>query len=80
MRVQAAEHLNYSETLAFIRRRDRGRARYVKTYFHRDIADVFLYDLTINTDHLAADEVVRLIGHAVLQRKYLVDQEQEQAA
>ncbi len=80
LRVQAMEHLTYAEALLFIRRRDRGRARYVKTYFHRDIADVLLYDLTINTDHLAADEVVRLIGDPVLRRKYLAGQEQEQAA
>ncbi len=79
-RVQAMEHLEYAEALALIHRRDRGRARYVKTYFHRDIADTLLYDMTINTDHLAVEEVVRLLGDAVLRRKYLADQHLKAAA
>lgn len=55
-------HLNRVEALEFTRRTDRGRARDVRKYFHRDIADALHYDLTINTDRPAEDEVVRLIG------------------
>lgn len=79
-RVQAMEHLKRAEALAFIRSRDRGRARYVKKYFHRDIADALLYDLTINTDQLPEAEVVRVIGDMVARRKQLADQDLEQAA
>ena len=79
-RVQARDHLNRAEAVDFIRRQDRGRARYVKTYFHRDVSDALLYDLTINTDHLSEDEVVRLMGDAVLLRKNLADRELEHAA
>ncbi len=79
-RIQEAEHLNRVEALEFIRRTDRGRARYVKKYFHWAIADVLHYDLTINTDHLAEDEVVRLIGDALLQRIQVNSRKFQQAA
>jgi cytidylate kinase len=67
-RVQESEHLNRAQALAFIRRRDRGSAHYVSRYFHNDVTDVSLYDLTINTDHLEEDEVVHLIGGPILRR------------
>ncbi len=65
-RVQQTEHLGREEALAFIRRTDRGRARYVKKYLRQDVADLLLYDLTINTDRLSDDKAARLIGDAVL--------------
>lgn len=68
-RIQAREHLGHKQALAFIRRSDRGRARYVKHYFQQDIGDVLRYGLIINTDHFSDDEVVRLIGDAVLNRQ-----------
>ena len=68
-RIQAREHLGRDEALAFIERSDRGRARYVKRYFHRDVADVLLYGLVINTDHFSDVEIVRLVGDAVLNRQ-----------
>ncbi len=67
--VQEREHLGRKEALAFIGRSDRGRARYVKRYFHREVADVSLYGLIINTDHFSDAEIVRLIGDAVLDRQ-----------
>ncbi len=67
-RVQKAEPLDRAKALALIRRNDRGRARYVERYLHQDVADVLLYDLTVNTDRLSEDEVARLIGDAVLGR------------
>lgn len=68
-RIQAREHLGRREALAFIERSDRGRARYVKRYFHQEVADVLLYGLIINTDHFSDAEVVRLIGDAILNRQ-----------
>ena len=68
-RIQTREHLGRDEALAFIERSDRGCARYVKRYFHREVADVLLYGLVINTDHFADVEVVRLVGDAVLNRQ-----------
>ncbi len=65
-RFQQMEHLNGEEALALVCRTDSGRARYVKKYFHRDVADLLLYDLIINTDRLSDDQVARLIGDAVL--------------
>ncbi len=68
-RIQAREHLGRDKALAFIERSDRGRARYVKRYFHREVADVLLYGLVINTDHFSDLEIVRLVGDAVLNRQ-----------
>lgn len=73
-------HLNRVEALEFTRRTGRGRARDVRKYFHRDIADALHYDLTINTDHLAEDEVVRLIGDTRLHRIQVNSRELQQAA
>jgi cytidylate kinase len=68
-RIRAREHLGRDEALALIVRSDRGRARYVKRYFHREVADVLLYGLVINTDHFSDVEIVRLVGDAVLNRQ-----------
>ena len=68
-RIQARERLGRNAALAFIERSDRGRARYVKHYFHREVADVLLYGLVINTDHFSDVEIVRLVGDAVLNRQ-----------
>ena len=67
-RVQSREQLTRPAALALLRRQDRGRARYVKTYFQKDITDPLLYDLTISTDRLSDEEVVRLLGETVLRR------------
>jgi Cytidylate kinase-like family len=74
-RVQEQEHLDRAQAQAFLRRNDLGRARYVKKYFHRDINDPLLYDLTINTDNLPEEEAVRLIADQVLRRKVIANQE-----
>ncbi len=79
-RVQQNKHLSREEALAFTRRSDRGRARYVKKYLHQNIADVLLYNLTINTDDFSEQEVAYLIGDAVLRRIGSARAEVEQAA
>ena len=71
-RLQQTGRLTPAEALVFIRRTDRARARYVKRYFHKNIANPLRYDLTINTDHLSEQEVVQLIGNIVLGRNRTV--------
>ncbi len=69
-RIQAREQLSRKAALAFIERSDRGRARYVKRYFHEQVADELHYGLIINTDHFEDAEAVRLIGDWVLSRQH----------
>jgi cytidylate kinase len=49
-----------------IHREDRGRQRYLKKYFGKDIDDPLLYHLVINTDLISFPEAARTIGDAVL--------------
>jgi len=79
-RVQQSEGLNREEALSFIRRTDRGRARYVKKYFHQDVADVMLYGLTINTDDLPERQIVQMMGDLILDRIHSVQSELRRAA
>jgi CMP/dCMP kinase len=69
-RIQAQEHMERNQARAYIERSDRGRARYVKRYFDREVADVLQYGLIVNTDHFWEPEVLRLIGEAVLHRQH----------
>ena len=54
--------------LELIRREDRGRKRYLRKYFRKDIDDPLLYHLVINTDFVSYQEAARLIGDAVVKR------------
>jgi hypothetical protein len=45
----------------FIDETDKGRADFVKRYFHHDLADAHLYDLVINLEHTPRDGAVELI-------------------
>ena len=49
-------------------REDRGRARYLKKYFHADIDDPLLYHMTLNTGLMSYDQAARTIANAVLSR------------
>jgi hypothetical protein len=44
---------------------DRGRKRYIKSNFKRDIEDPRCYDLVINTDRFSDDQAASLILHAL---------------
>jgi cytidylate kinase len=61
-RVQQREHLTRRRALALIGRQDRGRKRYVKRHFGRQVDDALLYDLTLNTDRFSDDEAARWIS------------------
>jgi len=67
-RVQEMEHLTRPEAAAYIRRSDRGRLGYAKEYFHKDLRDALLHDVTINTDQFSENDVAQLIGKAMMQR------------
>lgn len=64
-RVQLRHHLNREEAIAFIHKEDAGRKRYIRDFFKQDIDDPQFYHLVLNTDRLALDESVKIIGDAV---------------
>jgi len=64
--LQEYDHLSRKAALEFIREEDRGRRRYVKKYFNKDITDPLLYHLVLNTDLVSFDEAARMIGEATL--------------
>jgi len=64
--MQELRTLTRPAALALIRRQDRGRARYLKTYFNADIDDPLLYHLVINTGWVSYDQAAQLIADAVL--------------
>lgn len=47
---------------------DRGRKRYIKSTFKRDIEDPRHYDLVLNTDRFTDEQAVSLIHHALRRR------------
>ncbi|MFO1512075.1 MAG: cytidylate kinase-like family protein [Verrucomicrobiota bacterium] len=49
----------------FCQREDEGRRRYLKKYFHADVDDALLYDLTINTGAVSFDTAAALIANTV---------------
>ncbi len=67
-RIQELEHLSPKQARAFVLREDRGRARYLRKYFSRDIDDPMLYHLVLNTDALTVEEAARIIASTVLSR------------
>ena len=58
-------HLTETEARKFCLSQDRGRERYLKTYFNADINDPLLYHLVINTGQVSYDATAKLIGDAV---------------
>lgn len=64
--VQTSQHLGKEAALKFIRLEDRGRQRYLKKYFARDINDPLLYHLVINTDLIGHKPAARVIAATIL--------------
>jgi cytidylate kinase len=67
-RIQETDKLSRKAALAFIEREDRGRGKYLKHYYNKDIDDPLLYHLVINTDLVPYDMAARMIGDAVIER------------
>jgi cytidylate kinase len=68
-RIEASENLRHKEAIERVQREDRGRARYLKKYFGKDIDDPLLYHLVINTDFVSCAAAAKLIAQAVMQRQ-----------
>lgn len=64
--VMARSQIDDLAARAFIQKQDRGRARFLKNYFHADLDDNLQYDLVVNTARIPHREVAHLIGEAVL--------------
>ena len=66
--VQEISRLSRKEAVALIQQEDRGRRRYLKKYFDKDIDDPLLYHAIINTDLVSYEHAARMIGNAMLSR------------
>ncbi|SPE60912.1 putative cytidylate kinase [Verrucomicrobia bacterium] len=64
-RIQKAEGLSKKAAAAFVRKEDRGRQRYLRKYFDKDIADPLLYHVVLNTDLLGLEETALTIANAM---------------
>lgn len=62
------EYLNLPQEQAreYVMKEDHDRQAYIKRYFQKDISDVSLYDLVINTDTISLEDAVMIIGDMVL--------------
>ena len=64
--IQKSHDMTATEARKFCQTEDRGRERYLKTYFNADINDPLLYHMVINTGQLDYDAAARLMGEAVM--------------
>lgn len=64
--TQALRKMSKDQALTVIRQEDRGRQRYLKTYFGKDIDDPLSYHMVMNTEFISYDRVAHLIGEAAL--------------
>jgi cytidylate kinase len=64
--VQQVNQLSEKAALQLIQHEDRGRQRYLRKYFGRDLEDPRLYHLTINTGLVGFDQAARMICDAAL--------------
>jgi len=60
-------HLTPTEALAYTKRADYGRRRYVKRYFNANVEDPLNYTLMINTGRMEPEAVAHVIAEAVRQ-------------
>jgi cytidylate kinase len=63
-RIEESDHLDQAGALELIRREDKGRTRYLKKYYHKDINDPLLYHLVINTGLVGYEGAARIIETA----------------
>jgi cytidylate kinase len=65
---QKAQGLTKEAAQRMIRNEDRGRRRYVRSYFGEDVDNPLLYNLVLNTDLLPHAQAAQMIGSATLDR------------
>ena len=68
LQIQKSDHLDRNGAVELIRREDRGRKRYLKRYYNKDVGDPLLYDLTLNTGRVGFDEAARIIADTLFRR------------
>lgn len=61
--------ISKKEAKDYINKEDSDRRDYIKKYFHKDIDDVYLYDMIINLDNVPLEDAVRAIGEMILKGK-----------
>lgn len=66
--IREIQNLGKRAALEFIRKEDRGRTRYLKKYFGKDLEDPLLYHLVLNTDTMTYNQAARLIGDTASKR------------
>ncbi len=66
--MKVFDNLNRKDALARIKREDGGRRRFLKRYFHKDIADPLQYHLVINTDLVTLRQAAAMVGDLALNR------------
>ena len=66
----AAKSYNVSEAEAakLVKTKDDARRNYLRRYFHADIDDPAMYDLTLNTGRLGFEGAAEIIAHAAVNR------------
>jgi cytidylate kinase len=64
--IQQVQGVGKEAALKFICEEDRGRQRYFKRYFGKDLDDPLLYHLVLNTDIVSYEETARIIGEVAL--------------
>lgn len=64
--LQKSRNIGSEAALDFLRKEDRGRRRYVKKHFGKNIDDPLLYHLQINTDLIDHNLAARIIASAML--------------
>ena len=64
---QQIRGIGKEEAATAIQREDRGRRRYLRKYFGKDIDDPLSYHLMVNTDFVPYERAARLIGEAALE-------------
>ena len=56
------------QAIDFIKHEDIDRRDYVMNYFHKEISDPLLYNLTINTHLMTDDESAEIIGNSIMKK------------
>ena len=60
-------NMTRKEALDYIIKEDNARRNYIKKYFHKDVFDLNMYHLIINTGLITYEKAARTIGEAVME-------------
>ena len=73
-------HFTQEQAAEYVRQTDQDRVHYLKSHFNKNIDDPTLYHLVINTDVVAPDEAVAIVGRLVLNRREITTKQASMAA